>query len=304
MISQTTTPKLSASFLSPPSSLSSSLIEDIVWEQVNEILNLLLLPTVLNHLVIDYAKPVPFWDQKTLQRCTSTLRSIEPQLKSYLSTFRCFSGIHSGELISIFESEHFFYLLSQYATTSDRTKMEEIKNELFTFFDSLDEAIGRVNLFNVKELYRYRLTVDVTIAIIYCQWLNTFPEKLPQNFIWELKQQADKFKKTFARHDMFGHSDCDFVESWEYYDDSKYLINEKRWIEAKAHLLHYRNSIIASNRQIKIPSKDNHLKYLSYVQDILNKQSHQIDNLLYRIPAPTNPYTALWEEWKKQHGNS
>jgi len=96
---------------------------------------------------------------------------------------------------------------------------------------------------------------------------------------------------------------------WEYYEDGKYLITQKKWDDAKANFIHYRNYVeqktpIISEKNdngIKPPSEDNHLKYLAYIQDQISVTAD--DNPLFSVVSVTkaNTYKKQWEQWQKDY---
>jgi len=96
---------------------------------------------------------------------------------------------------------------------------------------------------------------------------------------------------------------------WEYYEDGKYLISQKKWDDAKANFIHYRNFVeqktaLISDKNdngIKPPAEDNHLKYLAYIQDQMTVTGD--DNPLFSVVSTkkANVYKQQWEQWQKDY---
>jgi len=97
---------------------------------------------------------------------------------------------------------------------------------------------------------------------------------------------------------------------WEYYEDGKYCISQKKWQEAKVNFTHYRNYVEEKKTPvmtetnlngIKKPSEDNHLKYLMIVQDNLSEAVSQDPLLSVVSTAKSNVYRRQWEQWQADH---
>jgi len=212
-------------------------------------------------------------------------------------------------------------------------KSDEIKKALISLeslLNDLEKTYGTLTQYTDEDRRDSRLTLEVKVALKSCSdWADQIEGKrISSSLFADIESKSKSLNFAISQEVLeqtvrinqkakllVALQSLDKKKAWEYYDDAKYLINQKRWLEAKTNLLAYRSYVesktpIMSDKNpdgIREPSKDNHLKMLEYVQNQLNAQGQkeEPDPILSAVPqnAP-NRYHKLWVDWQALHMKS
>jgi hypothetical protein len=194
---------------------------------------------------------------------------------------------------------------------------------LENFLSDLEKTFVTLSKYDDDDRKNSRLTLEVKISLTSCiTWTEMIEKKKePRELLETINKRVASLQMAISQEVLeqairvnqkakliLAIQKLDKKKPWEYYEDAKYLISQKRWLEAKANLQHYRNYVEAktpvmdekNDNGVKPPSQDNHLKYLAYVQDQLAAQTKENpDPILSVVPTKTiNQYQKDWENWQ------
>jgi len=200
--------------------------------------------------------------------------------------------------------------------------INELKVELESFFKDLDDTAQILKKYSDENKQESRLTLEVKVSLKQCYvWLDLLEKKqMPEDLLENLRRNAKSLKTAISLETLAQtiriqqHAEIlarltrlDLKKPWEYYQDGKYLIGQKRWLDAKTNLINYRNYVLAGkvgvgDEGVKKPSEDSHLKYLAYIQDELNAQGKvDPDPILSVTTVHHNQYWPLWHKWEREY---
>lgn len=217
--------------------------------------------------------------------------------------------------------------LLAFAASKGNSKPRKEKKILVTlesFLSDLDKTYQTLIKYSEEDRKDSRLTLEVKVSLTSCcAWAELIEQKkIPPNLVETIEQRAKSLNFVISQEVLeqtirinqkakilVAISKLDKKKPWEYYEDGKYLISQKKWLDAKTNFLAYRHYVEAKtpimtdkdDNGIKPPSVDSHLKYLSYVQDQLSEQGTQEEPnpILSVAPAgKNNQYKADWAKWE------
>jgi hypothetical protein len=217
-------------------------------------------------------------------------------------------------------------IFAGYAGSKGQEKAAEMKQilaQLENLFTDLEKTYETLQKYDDGDRKDSRLTLEVKISLKSCvEWSEMIEKKkVPQDLLKTLEKRVESLKFAISQETLEQtvriHQRTKVIElltkldkkkPWEYYEDAKYLIGQKRWMEAKTNLICYRNYVEGKTKVmtdsddngVKPPEKDSHLKYLAYVQDQLAAQPKADPSpILSTVPMNTiNQYQKLWEKWE------
>jgi len=201
-------------------------------------------------------------------------------------------------------------------------EMKQILGSLENLFTDLERTYETLQKYD-DDRKNSRLTLEVKISLKSCvEWSEMIEKKkVPKDLLKTIEKRVESLKFAISQETLEQTiriqqrtkviellSKLDKKKPWEYYEDAKYLIGQKRWMEAKTNLICYRNYVDGKTKVmtdtddngVKPPEKDSHLKYLAYVQDQLAAQP-KVDPspILSVLPSKTiNQYQKDWEKWE------
>jgi hypothetical protein len=203
------------------------------------------------------------------------------------------------------------------------TDLKETKINLESLLGDLEKTFLTLSKYSDEDRKDSRLTLEVKISLTSCvTWAeNINSRKIPPDLNASIKRRVESLKFSISQETLeqtirvnqrakilIALAKLDKKKPWEYYEDGKYLITQKRWLDAKTNFLCYRKFIDGKttvmtekdDNGVKPPSEDRHLKYLAYIQDQLAEQSkEEPDPILSVCSKPiVNQYKRAWDEWE------
>jgi len=159
------------------------------------------------------------------------------------------------------------------------------------------------------------------VKLSYCAcivWAQSWQEKKkPVDIEESLPRKLDRLKKAMDKETLAFFTKIskryeeqkmmhDEISPLEFYRDGEKKYNEKKYLEAKEKFLKYRNCVEFKKSGVKNPHEDEHLRYLTLIQDILNEEIAQNDIAVTRKSGaePQNPYKSDWEKWRRNYPTS
>jgi len=216
-----------------------------------------------------------------------------------------------------------------YVGTSGRTQAEEakkIQERMETLMNQLEKTADIIQSFDEKQRKVSGLPAEVKTSYqAILDWAEAIRlRQQPRDLVQKLDDRIQRLESAIKRETLGGVitiiKDVDELaklvkikqkKPMEYYLDGKAYLQEKKWLEAKAHFLAYRASVTSGTRVqkddddldgVRPPASDSHLKYLVAIQDTLNSEISSSDPLLSAVRG--NIYRPLYLAWQKKYCTS
>jgi len=174
------------------------------------------------------------------------------------------------------------------------------------------------------------LAVDVKTCLVAVYEWTALVERnaYPPDLVKSLKKKTDELNESIQAEQLrFGlriDNEVGLVAFYaklasktplDYYNSGKYLLTEKKWLQAKDEFLAYQKFADAKQANklprelgeviLKDPREDKHLEYLEYLQkkidEKINEQTDEASLILSKTVVGSNPYTPLKEEWRRKY---
>jgi len=225
-------------------------------------------------------------------------------------------------------------ILGFFATTAGGVGVERkegkqaLVDTLETFLKDLESTLPILEKYDDADKRESRLTFQVKVSLQAChEWAQLIENKKDTKDLPKvIERHAEELKKAISREILeqavrannkltviANMQKLDKKKPWEYFEDAKYYIRQKKWMDAKTNLVYYRNFVEAktpvitstNDNGVKDPKVDRHLKYLAAVEDELQKEGttpSEPDPLLSVAAPIPNIYHVQWGQWKKTYG--
>jgi len=194
---------------------------------------------------------------------------------------------------------------------TDKTKAEKLLRDLETLINQLENTSDLLNKYSEDQKRQSSLAFEVKLSYSACilwgqSWqANKIPEaievSLPRK-IYRLKKYLERetLEWSFKLNEGFDKlKQKNETSALVYYKDGVQKYNEGKYMDSKDSFVKYRNCVeIKKKNGVKNPYEDEHLKYLSEIQDILNRDT------IPSLGGPSqsqNPYKGLWEKWQRNY---
>jgi len=166
------------------------------------------------------------------------------------------------------------------------------------------------------------LTLSVKVMLTAChEWSQMIENRrVPRDLSKSIAEKREVLKSAIGRETLeqtvridqrtkliLVLTSIDKKKPMEYYNDAYYLINKKRWMDAKYNLMCYRNYVEAKTpvhsdtfeNGVCEPAKDRHLKWLMIIQDKMAEEQQSKDPIISSVMSCySNVYKKQWEKWE------
>jgi len=224
----------------------------------------------------------------------------------------------------------FFAAKAGTAGVDKKQGQQELRDTLEGFLKDLESTLPVLEKYDEESKRESKLTFQVKVSLQAChEWAQLIENKKEtKDLAPTIKKHAEELKNAISRENLEqairankrliaieAISKLDKKKPWEYFSDGKTFFAQKKWMDAKTNLLHYRSFVeqktpVMSDDNpngVKDPKEDRHLLYLAYIQDKLTAEDPLLSKLpedpLLSVASPIqNLYWAQWKEWKKKYG--
>jgi len=211
-----------------------------------------------------------------------------------------------------------------------REAKQKLVDTLENFLKDLESTLPILEKYNDEDKRESKLTFQVKISLQAChEWAQLIENKKPTTDLPKvIEAHAEGLKKAISLETLEQSIrankrlvviqnilQLDKKKPWEYYVDAKYFVGQKKWMDAKTNLLHYRQFVDGKTpvmsdtfpNGVRDPKEDRHLFLLANVQDKLVAEdpllSKGSDNPLLSVASPIpNQYWKEWFAWHKKCG--
>jgi len=225
----------------------------------------------------------------------------------------------------------FFAAKAGAAGVDKKQGSQDLRDTLEGFLKDLEYTLPVLEKYDEEDKRESKLTFQVKVSLQAChEWAQLIENKKEtKDLNVVIKKHAEELKNAIARETLEQSirankrlkaieaiSKLDKKKPWEYFADGKTLFAQKKWMDAKTNLLHYRQYVaegkvgVMSDENpdgVKNPKEDRHLLYLAYIQDKLTAEdpllSKTPEDPLLSVASPIqNKYWVEWKAWQKKYG--